>query len=97
MCLGLPGRILELPADQPDLAKVEVEGRVRDINMSLLADDPSSPGEWVLIHLGFALQKLTESEVVEMRDTRELLGLGDRAAPPAGDPIRPAPIREAIS
>lgn len=76
MCLGIPGRILDIPADQPDLGRVDVEGVVRDINLSLLADDPAAPGEWVLIHLGFALQKMTETEVAEMRDTRELLGLG---------------------
>lgn len=76
MCLGIPGRILDIPADQPDLGRVDVEGVVRDINLSLLADDPAAPGEWVLIHLGFALEKMSETEVAEMRDTRVLLGLG---------------------
>ncbi|MEX1168973.1 MAG: HypC/HybG/HupF family hydrogenase formation chaperone [Chloroflexota bacterium] len=99
MCLGIPGRILELPADQPDLGRVDVEGVVRGINMSLLADDPPVPGEWVLIHLGFALQKMTEAEVAEMRSTRELLGLGvGVATQPAieNDPT-PVPIRETVS
>ena len=76
MCLGIPGRILDIPADQPDLGQVDVEGAVRAINLSLLADDPPAPGEWVLIHLGFALQKMTEAEVVEMTATRDLLGMG---------------------
>lgn len=76
MCLGIPGRILDIPAGQPDLGHVDVEGVVRDINLSLLADDPAGPGEWVLIHLGFALQKMTVAEVAEMRSTRDLLGLG---------------------
>jgi hydrogenase expression/formation protein HypC len=81
MCLGIPGRILELPADQPDLGRVDVDGVVRGINMSLLADDPPVAGEWVLIHLGFALQKMTEAEVDDMNATRILLfaGSGDEA------------------
>lgn len=76
MCLGIPGRILDIPAAEPDLGHVDVEGVVRDINLSLLADDRAVPGEWVLIHLGFALQKMTEEEVAEMRSTRDLLGMG---------------------
>jgi hydrogenase expression/formation protein HypC len=76
MCLGIPGLILELPADQPDLGHVDVDGVVRGINLSLLADDPPVAGEWVLIHLGFALQKMTEDEVDEMNATRVLLGMG---------------------
>lgn len=76
MCLGIPGRILEIEAGEPDLGHVDVEGVVRDINLSLLADDRAVAGEWVLIHLGFALQKMTEEEVAEMRSTRDLLGMG---------------------
>ena len=99
MCLGIPGRILELRADLPDLGRVDVEGVVRGINMSLLADDPPVPGDWVLIHLGFALQKMTEAEVVEMQSTRELLGLGGGAVahPAIEDDPTPAPIREPVS
>lgn len=86
MCLGIPGRILELPVDQPDLGRVDVDGVIRGINMSLLADDPPVRGEWVLIHLGFALQKMTEAEVEEMNATRHLLGMGGAA--PVGPAIR---------
>jgi len=86
MCLGIPGRILEVPHDQPDLGRVEVDGVVRGINLSLLADDPAVAGEWVLIHLGFALQKMTEADVAEMNATRDLLGMG-AAAGPIGEPV----------
>jgi len=79
MCLGIPGHILEIPPDQPDLGRVDVEGAVREINLSLLADDPAVPGDWVLIHLGFALEKMTETDVAEMRSTRALLGFGSDA------------------
>jgi len=81
MCLGIPGRVLEIPVDQPDLGQVEVEGVVRAINLSLLADDPAQPGDWVLIHLGFALQKMTEAEVAEMNTTRDFLYSGVGAPP----------------
>lgn len=101
MCLGIPGRILELPADLPDLGRVDVEGVVRGINMSLLADDPAVPGDWVLIHLGFALQKMTEAEVLEMQSTRELLGLGGgvgvMAHPAIGDDPALVPLGETVS
>ena len=62
MCLGIPGEVVELVADQPDLAKVDVSGVRRMINIGLLADNPPVPGEWVLIHVGFALSKIDEDE-----------------------------------
>lgn len=73
MCLGIPGRIVELPVDHSDLGRVDVDGVIRDINLVLLADDPPAPGEWVLIHLGFALEKMTEAEVAEARSTLAVL------------------------
>ena len=76
MCLGIPGRVVELSSAHPDFASVDVEGVVRDINMALLEDDPAGPGEWILIHLGFALQRMTEAEVTEARSTLMVLGEG---------------------
>ena len=62
MCLGIPGEVIELHPEQPDLAKVNVSGVRRMINIGLLSDDPPVPGEWVLIHVGFALSKVDEEE-----------------------------------
>jgi hydrogenase expression/formation protein HypC len=62
MCLGIPGEVIERLPDQPDLARVDVSGVRRVINIGLLADDPPKPGEWVLIHVGFALSKIDEGE-----------------------------------
>jgi hydrogenase expression/formation protein HypC len=62
MCLGIPGEVIELLPDQPDLARVDVGGVRRVINVGLLADDAPLPGEWVLIHVGFALSKIDEDE-----------------------------------
>ncbi|MGH3494440.1 MAG: HypC/HybG/HupF family hydrogenase formation chaperone, partial [Sciscionella sp.] len=57
MCLGIPGEVIEIMQDKTDLAKVDVSGVKRAINIGLLSDDPVVPGDWVLIHVGFALSK----------------------------------------
>jgi hydrogenase expression/formation protein HypC len=62
MCLGIPGEIVELPPDRPDLAKVDVSGVRRAINVGLLEEEDLAPGDWVLIHVGFALSKIDEQE-----------------------------------
>ncbi|MEJ7749229.1 MAG: HypC/HybG/HupF family hydrogenase formation chaperone [Candidatus Limnocylindrales bacterium] len=77
MCLGIAGRVVELPEERPDFARVDVEGLVRDINVALMEEDPPKPGDWILIHLGFALQKMTEAEVASARATLSVLGEGN--------------------
>jgi hydrogenase expression/formation protein HypC len=62
MCLGIPGELIEAVPGQPDLARVDVNGVRRVINISLLADQPPRPGDWVLIHVGFALARIDEQE-----------------------------------
>ena len=62
MCLGIPGEVVELMDDRPDLAKVDVSGVKRAINIGLLEDEKLEPGDWVLIHVGFALSKIDEEE-----------------------------------
>jgi hydrogenase expression/formation protein HypC len=49
-------------SDQPGLATVDVQGAQRAINMDLLSDEQVAPGDWVLIHLGFALSKIDKEE-----------------------------------
>jgi hydrogenase expression/formation protein HypC len=60
MCLAIPGRVLEIVDEQALLAKVEVSGVVRNVNVGLL--DSVRPDDWVLIHVGFALSKVDEEE-----------------------------------
>ena len=60
MCLGIPGRIVEV-LDGGDVALVDVAGVVREINLGIL-DGPFEPGEHILIHSGFALERMTEQE-----------------------------------
>jgi hydrogenase expression/formation protein HypC len=74
MCLGIPGEVIEILPDQPDLAKVDVSGVKRAINIGLLSDDPPAPGDWVLIHVGFALSKIDEQEAKAAMDF--LIGIG---------------------
>jgi hydrogenase expression/formation protein HypC len=61
MCLGIPGEVIEL-LDRPDLAKVNVSGVRRAINIGLLENENVQPGDWILIHVGFALSKIDEDE-----------------------------------
>ncbi len=74
MCLGIPGEVIGYLPDQPDLAKVNVSGVKRVINVGLLADDLPAPGEWVLIHVGFALSKIDESEAAAALEFLEGIG-----------------------
>ena len=62
MCLGIPGEVVELYSDRADLAMVDVSGVRRAINIGLLEDEKIQPGDWVLIHVGFALSKIDEEE-----------------------------------
>ena len=74
MCLGIPGEVIELLPDQPDLARVDVSGVRRVINVGLLCDEPPVPGEWVLIHVGFALSKIDEQEAAAAMQFLEGIG-----------------------
>jgi hydrogenase expression/formation protein HypC len=64
MCLAIPGHVVELVDDANRLAKVDVGGVVRNVNVGLLDRDGVGvvPGDWVLIHVGFALSKVDEEE-----------------------------------
>jgi len=64
MCLAIPGQVVELVDDANQIATVDVVGVRRNINVSLLADEDGGAqiGDWVLIHVGFALSKVDEEE-----------------------------------
>lgn len=74
MCLGIPGEVIEILSDRPDLARVDVSGVKRAINIGLLADETVAPGDWVLIHVGFALSKIDEAEAKAALDFLEGIG-----------------------
>jgi len=64
MCLGIPGQIIEITDAANYLAKVEVSGVRRTISIRLLERDMPEPGEWVLVHVGFAMAKIDEAEAL---------------------------------
>jgi hydrogenase expression/formation protein HypC len=76
MCLAIPGQILEVVDDANRLAQVDVAGVKRTVNIGLLdADgDAAVPGDWVLIHVGFALSKVDEQEALATRKLLEGMG-----------------------
>ena len=62
MCLGIPGQIIEIVDETFQIAKVDVSGVKRGVSIALLASEGVAPGDWVLIHVGFAMSKINESE-----------------------------------
>ncbi|WP_298800321.1 HypC/HybG/HupF family hydrogenase formation chaperone [uncultured Pseudonocardia sp.] len=64
MCLGIPGRIVEVTDAANCLAKVDVSGVQRTISVRLLEKDMPDPDEWVLVHVGFAMAKIDEKEAL---------------------------------
>jgi hydrogenase expression/formation protein HypC len=73
MCLGIPGRLVEL-LDHEHLARVDVSGVGRVVNIGLLEDEQLEPGDWVLIHVGFAMSKIDEEEAARALASLQLMG-----------------------
>lgn len=76
MCLAIPGQVVEILDPVNQIARIEVVGVRRNINIGLLAGEEGGivPGDWVLVHVGFAISRIDEAEA---RATRELLeGMG---------------------
>jgi hydrogenase expression/formation protein HypC len=76
VCLAIPGQILEITDAANRLAKVDVVGVRRTVNIGLLDmdGDAAQPGDWVLIHVGFALSKVDEEEALATRRALERMG-----------------------
>ena len=79
MCLAIPGRIVEISSDNQHSALVDVAGVRRKIDLSLLQDDMPVLGDWVLIHVGFAMSKISEQDAADQMNTLRLLGEIDGA------------------
>ena len=76
MCLGIPGQVVELVDHNDQLARVDVSGVTRIINIGLLEDEQLQPGNWVLIHVGFAMSKINEEEASRALGSLQLMGQG---------------------
>ena len=76
MCLAIPGQILEVVDPANRLARVDVAGVRRNVNIGLLDSDGEGavPGDWVLIHVGFAISKVDEEEALATRALLEQMG-----------------------
>lgn len=74
MCLGIPGQVIEMVDDANSIAKVEVSGVRRNVNVALVRPEGISPGDWVLIHVGFAMSKIDEAEAQETLEVLQLMG-----------------------
>ena len=82
MCLGIPGKIISLDEKINKLATVDVGGVHRQINISCIVDEDHTPescvGDWVLIHVGFAMSRIDEAEA--KATLAMLAALGDEDA-----------------
>ena len=84
MCLGIPGQVVGMVAGYGDqLALVEVEGAARKVNIGLLDEAPAA-GQWVLIHMGFAVQLTDAAGAEEAMSGLELMGRTRDDEPAAG-------------
>ena len=95
MCLAIPGKILEISAENPASALVDVVSVRRRVDLGLLENDRPQPGDWVLIHVGFAMSKISEAEALDQMQTLRLLGEAEAALEEAqgyglGDNPQPA-------
>ena len=76
MCLAIPGQILDVIDDEHRIANVDVAGVRRNVNIGLLdgGADAVGTGDWVLIHVGFAISKVDEQEALATRRLLERMG-----------------------
>jgi hydrogenase expression/formation protein HypC len=78
MCLGIPGRVVDIPDGyHGQIGLVDVSGERRKVNIGLLEDDPARPGDWVIIHMGFAVEKTDLSGAQTALSGLRLMGSGD--------------------
>lgn len=78
MCLAIPGQIVTL-GPETHLAVVEVSKVRRKINVDLLKGEPLGVGDWVLIHVGFAMTKISDIDAVEQLRLLAMLGEDEQA------------------
>jgi hydrogenase expression/formation protein HypC len=79
MCLAIPGQVVELFPDQPNIAVIDVVGVRRKVDLGLLQDNLPVQGDWVLIHVGFAMSKISEADAIDQMRTLRALGEAEAA------------------
>jgi hydrogenase expression/formation protein HypC len=79
MCLAIPAKIVEILEATGSQATVEIAGVRRKVDLGLLQDDMPHPGDWVLIHVGFAMSKISEQDALDQMNTLKMLGETEEA------------------
>jgi hydrogenase expression/formation protein HypC len=79
VCLAIPGKIVELDASTANQAVVDVVGVRRKVDLGLLQDESIQPGDWVLIHVGFAMSKISEADAADQIRILAILGESEAA------------------
>ena len=74
MCLGIPGQIIEIVDSTNGIAKVEVSGVKRNVSIALVQPEGIDVGDWVLIHVGFAMSKIDEAHAHETLEILHRMG-----------------------
>jgi hydrogenase expression/formation protein HypC len=74
MCLAIPGKIVEIVDEENSIAKVEVGGVRRNVNVGMLDKEEATVGNYVLIHVGFAMTRIDEHEAKETLRVLEEIG-----------------------
>jgi hydrogenase expression/formation protein HypC len=76
MCLGVPARLLEI-VDAGSLGRVDIGGAPEEVSLVLLEGQPLEPGDWVLVHMGFAMDRMTEEEARDALGALVTIGPGE--------------------
>ncbi|WP_343599950.1 HypC/HybG/HupF family hydrogenase formation chaperone [Mycobacterium sp.] len=91
MCLGIPGQVVRmLEGYDGQLALVDVAGAQRKVNVAMLPEEAFAPGDWVIIHMGFAVEKTDRAGAEEAMAGLELMGRGRDDPPPYPPPVSAA-------
>ena len=81
MCLGIPAQVVEkVDGYAGQVALVEIEGAHRKVNVGMLEDQDLEPGDWVVVHMGFALERLDEAGAKQVLAGLDMMG-GPPSAP----------------
>ena len=88
MCLAIPAQISSVANEDRGTATVDVMGVRRKISVQLLEDDPPAVGDWVLVHVGFAMSRISEAQAAEQLDLLRRLGEASAAQEEAGYEVR---------
>ncbi len=94
MCLGIAGQIIELLDEPADLARTDVFGAERLINVGMLLPEELKAGDWILIHVGFAIAKMSDAEARAAQSFMRAMGAAHTDAF-GSDGDEPAPFAAA--